>query len=309
MGFRIMAACVAALGLSALWASAQIDVAWALVNSRTVQMEPIEARVRISNHTGRELNFSPGGNARLWFMVEDRPTSPVGSTGQPVLREPVSIPSGESREVRVDLLDGYRIVKGQSYSVTPIVEVGGARFAGRRLSLEVQPGLELLRREYGMPNSMDARAASLRMIHRDRSDKLFVRIENAATGFCLGVYELGRMIRFFSPRLELDGEGVFHVLHQSGPDRFVHSRFDYDGAPAGTEIYIAEASGIALVQGDGGQLRVVGGTAYVEDPDNPGMLVAPALPPSSPYRMTIGELPLKGRPADKDKATRGQKEP
>ena len=279
----------------AVAAQAQVELSWSLANNRTVLMEPVRALVRIVNNSGRPLDLTARGNAKLSFDVEDQPTSTVPGTGQPLLQQPVIIPAGETREIEVNLLEAYRIIKGQSYMLTPMLEFDGIRFAGQRLSLEVQPGIELLKRDYGVPSSGDARQVSLRLIHRDRSDRLFFRIDNSSTGYCLGVYDLERVIRFFTPVLEQDQDGAFHVLHQSGPDRFAHSTFSYDGAPLGVGFYSAQVGNVRLVRKETGELDVAGGTPYVEDPANPGQLVAPALPPSHPYNMTLGEQPAKGR--------------
>lgn len=281
----------------AVAAPAQVELSWSLANNRTVLMEPVVALIRIVNNSGHPLDLSARGNARLSFDVEDQPTSTVSDTGKPLLQQPVIIPAGETREIEVNLLEAYRIVKGQSYMLTPQLEFDGIRFAGQRLSLEVQPGIELLKRDYGVPSSGEARQVSLRLIHRDRNDQLFFRIDNSSTGYCLGVYDLGRVIRFFKPGLEQDGAGVFHVLHQSGPDRFAHSTFGYDGAPLGVVFYSAQVGSIRLARKETGELEVTGGTPYVEDPASPGLLVAPALPPSHPYNMTLGEAPAKGRAA------------
>lgn len=297
------------LGLS-LWggaivAQAQIELSWSLVHNRTVLMEPIRAIIRLANYSGHDLDLTPLGAARLSFDVEDQPTSTVPVTGQPLLRQAVILPANETREVEVNLLDAYRIVKGQSYMLTPVLEFDGLRFFGARLSLEVQPGIELLKRDYGMPSSGDARAVSLRLIHRNGGDRVFFRIDNSSTGFCLGVYELGRVIRFFVPRLEQDRDGLFHVLHQSGPDRFVHSVFDYDGIPRGLTFYSSEVSSIRLGRTENGSVQVEGGTAYVADLENPGMMVAPALPPSHPYNINLGEFQRKGKtPTEKSRGTK-----
>lgn len=291
----LFALILASLGLC-LPAPAQVEMEWSLRHSRTLLMEPVWATVSIGNQTGRNLDLTPNGNARLHFDVEDRPTSLVRETGQALVRRPVIIPPGETREVEVNLLEGYRILHGQSYMLLPVLEFGGTRFAGPRLSLEVQPGLVLLERRFGMPNQADARTVSLRQLHRERTDRLFFRLDAPTAGTCLGCYELGRLIRFFVPRLEQDSEGVFHVLHQSAPDRFVHSRIDSDGVPRGTAFYIAEAGQIRLVREADGQVAVTGGTPFEEDPERPGVLTAPSLPPSNPYAgQQIGELPAKGR--------------
>ena len=289
----------------ALAAAGQVELSWTLAHNRTLLMEPIRATVTLANYTGQDLDLTPRGNARLRFDVEDQPTSLVPSTGEPLVRQAVIIPDGETREVEVDLLDAYRIVKGQSYMLTPRFEVDGVRFLGERLSLEVQPGLELLRRDYGMPGSGQARTVSLRLIHRDRADRVFFRIDHATSGYCLGMYDLGRVVRYYAPRIELDREGVFHVLHQTGPDRFVHTSVDYDGGKRGMTFYVAEVGSIRFVRDDDGAVQVAGGTPFEEDPDEPGMLSAPALPPSTPYGLTGGEplpvarpqAPARDRPA------------
>jgi hypothetical protein len=296
----------AVLGSWAYAAQAQVEITWSLEQNRTVLMEPIHATVRIANYSGHDLDLTPRGNARLGFDVEDQPTSTVPTTGSPLVKQAVIIPAGETREVVVNLLDAYRIVKGQSYMLKPVLEFDGVRFFGERLSLEVQPGIVLLTRDYGMPASGDARTVSLRLIHRELGDRVFFRIDNSSTGFCLGVYELGRVIRFFVPCLEQDRDGVFHVLHQSGPDRFVHSAFDFDGISRGVTIYAAEVGKIRLVRDENGAVEVTGGTAYVEDPENPGVLIAPALPPSHPYNMNLGEFPEKSKGSAQEKS-RGKK--
>lgn len=282
----------AGLGLSA---SAQIEMTWSLVHNRTVLMEPIRAIVSIANHTGQDVDLTPNGNARLGFDVEDQPTSFVAATGRPLVRRAIIIPAGETREVEVNLLDAYRIIKGQSYMLRPMLEFDGVRFWGSRLSLEVQPGLELFARNYGMPGSGEARSVSLRQIHRERSDRLFFRIDDSDTGWCSGLYELGRVIRFFVPQLERDRDGVFHVLHQSAPDRFVQSRFGDDGTPLGVAFFLAEAGQIRLARDAAGGILVAGGIPFEQDPTRPGVLSAPSLPPANPYSGQIGELPPKGR--------------
>ena len=289
-----------ALGVSGFTAQAQIEVSWTLEHNRTVLMEPIHATVRIANYSGQDLDLTPRGNARLTFDVEDQPTSTVQGTGQPLVQQAIIIPAGETREVVVNLLDAYRIVYGQSYMLTPVLEFDGTRFYGARLSLEVQPGIELLKRDYGMPSSGNARTISLRLINRDRNDRLIFRIDNFSTGYCLGVYDLGRIIRFFVPCLEQDRDGVFHVLHQSAPANFTHSVFDYDGVSRDVTIYMAEVSGIRLVRNENGAVEVVGGTPFVENPEHPGVMEAPTLPSSHPYDMTLGGRAEKGKPPVKE---------
>ena len=272
-----------------LAALAQIEIDWSLDHNRTLLMEPVRADVRISNYTGIPLDFSPGtGNARLLFTIEDDPSSYVRASGRPVIPVPFVVPDGETRSIGVDLLQSYRIVRGQPYLVTPEIAFRGLRFSGRRLSLEVQPGLEILSRTYGIPSSGNARKVSLRTLNRDRYEHLFFRLDDPSTGYCLCTVDLGGLIRFVQPALQMDSRNVFHVLHQTRPDRFSHAMFTYDGAPAGTEFYIAASGSIRLVRDADGTVSVIGGTRFEPDPDQPGKLTAPNLPPSHPYPTTLG---------------------
>ena len=270
-------------------ALAQIEMSWSLEHNRTLLMEPIRAEVTIANYTGVPLDFAPGtGNARLLFTVEDDPSSYVRSSGKPLLTEPFRVPDGESRTVTVDILQAYRVVRGQSYMLQPEVAFGGMRFSGRRLSLEVQPGLEILTRTYGIPSAGTARKASLRTINRDRADHLFFRLDDPSTGYCLCAADLGSLIRFFPPAIELDSAGIFHVLHQTQPDRFSHAMFTRNGEPRGVEVYLAASGAIHLVRTPEGAVTVQGGNRFEPDPDAPGKLTAPNLPPSHNYPTTLG---------------------
>jgi hypothetical protein len=58
------------------------------------------------------LDLTPRGNAQLFFDVEDQPTSPCGQ-GRPLLAHPSSFLRRNAR-IDVNLLDAYRIVKGQT---------------------------------------------------------------------------------------------------------------------------------------------------------------------------------------------------
>jgi hypothetical protein len=282
-GLSGLAVALAVLAAAAA-AFAQVDIKWTFDHQRVVLFGPMDAHLKIANFTGTDLRLGPGGNAALSFFVDDTNGGAVASNGRPMVRYPVSIPDSATAEVTVDLSDAYPIVRAQSYMVSPVLEVAGERFGGSRQALEVQPGLEVARLETGLERLGNDREATLRMIHRDREDIVFFRLDAPSAGQCLGVYELGTIIRFFKPRVELDVAGNFHVLHQSAPDRFVHSVFGGRGAPVSKELYTARTGAIRLVRDDAGVVEVQGGTRFELDPELPGKVTAPALPPSVPYK-------------------------
>jgi len=272
----------------------QVDIQWVPEHNRVVLMGPMVAHLRIGNLTGGDLSLGPGGNAGLSFILDDTHGGTVRSNGRDLVRRPVRIPNGGTAEVTVDISDAYPVERAQSYMVSPVLDIEGERFAGNRQSFEVQSGLEIAQRTTGLAGRGTDRKATLRLIHRDRSDYVFFRLDAPSAGQCLGVYELGTVIRFVPPLIETDAEGDFHVLHQSAPDRFVHSVFTAGGTPLFRDLYSAQAGAIRLERNDDGSVDVEGGNKFESDPDDPGKLTAPALPPSVPYR-TLGDAGRGGR--------------
>lgn len=255
-------------------------------------MEPVLATVHIENNTGRALDFSPNGNARLFFGIEERPSSTLAHNQQLLIERPVVIPNGDAREFTVDLLRSYSIRNPQPYMVYPRVEIDGTKaYQGMRRSLEVLSGMEILKKTYGIPGQNDAWEASLRAIHRDGGDRLFFRLDRQNPKMCLRGVELGRFVQLLAPQLQQDASGNFHVLHQMSPTRFVHSVFGPNGSSVETTFY-SSTGGIEMVR-DGGTWVVLGGTPFTVDPDNPGMLVAPALPSTGGFEM--GAFPVKAK--------------
>ena len=130
--------------------------------------------------------------------------------------------------------------------------------------LDVLPGLEIARLSAGVPAEPDAtRLYTLRTLNRDRVEVMFLRIDDDDRGVCYGVFELGRIVRLYEPKLQVDETGNVHILHQSGPWQFTHSVFTPRGEPVLQEVYSGEGSAIGLKRGEGGQLAVDGGQLYV----------------------------------------------
>jgi hypothetical protein len=274
----------AALLLLPLAALAQIDFYWSLPNPRVPLYAPIPAIVRVTNPTGRDFDLGPRGNAVLSFEAEDSAHHRLEPPARPrpLFTVPVVISNGATVTLTVNAAHALGITQADSYMLAPVITVGGeTAYTGKRLALEVQPGLDILSRDFGS-GSPTPRRASLRLIHRDQSDIVFFRLDDPLNYLCFGVYELGSIIRYFTPQVDLDSSNVFHVLFQNTPDRFNHATFSYDGTPIATDVYIARVGAIGMVRDASGNVAIRGGIRFTPDPDNPGYLSAPSLPPSTP---------------------------
>ena len=283
-------------------AYAQIEISFRFVHRTVAQAEDIWAFVEVANYTGVPLEFSLRGNASLSFSVEDQFKNYVAGNGQPVVEFPEVIPNGEKRALHVNLLRVYPIYTSLAYTVTPRVHWNGQLFIGPRQSLEILNGLEIFRRVYGRANG-DNRIVSLRTLFREGSERLFFRMDSQASGNCLVSMELGRMVRLIEPIVEQDGAGNFHVLHQIAPTRFLHSVIASNGAFLESTYYFATAvRAIRLLHSDG-EVIVIGGVPFVEDPNQPAVLTLPGQS-EHPAGIEIGDYPVKGKakkPADNNK--------
>lgn len=256
---------VAVCALAALPASAQVDMRCRLENSRTVLFEPAILNLDIINNTGNVLDFSGAmPNAHLAFDIEQSPGVVVPPTGKPLFAQGIVIKPGDTFTGKVNLQAAYKVTDTGPYTITTRVEWGGKVFISPKLFLDVLPGLEIARLSAGVPGEPDAtRIYTLRTLNRDRVEVMFLRIDDDDRGVCYGVFELGRIVRLYEPKLQVDEAGNVHVLHQSGPWQFTHSVFSPRGEPVVQEVYSGEGSAMGLKRGEGGQLAVEGGQLYV----------------------------------------------
>lgn len=258
----------AGLALLALFAwagtaAAQLDVKWSCATPKLLLFEPAKASVTVVNHAGVPLDFGPGGNAELSFEIEDAEHVRIAPTGRPVVTQTNTVAEDEGTlTLRVDLFSSYRLVREQHYRVTPHIRFAGTTFTAETKNIEIQPGIELVKRDYGMPDTREGRTVTLRMLNRNRELHLFLRIDSR-DGYCLAVHDLGSFLRSMAPRLERDAAGNFHVLHQTMPQQFVHSVHRADGRRESVMYYQGEASTVRLARGPGGTVEVTGGMAFL----------------------------------------------
>ena len=75
---------------------------------------------------------------------------------------------------------------------------------------------------------------------------------------CYGVYDLGRVIQYGRPSLEVDSRQQAHVLHQSGPAHYTHTVISVDGALVNREYFSGVSSTIRLEPNNRGDVEIKG---------------------------------------------------
>jgi hypothetical protein len=270
-------------GLAALWlaglpAFGQLNLVTRLEHTTFLLYEPLAITLDLENAGARTLVLDgPEQNAELSFQVRDGEGHHILPHESIELPGPWKIEPGRRQTNRVDLLDFYDLERQGSYSIQAVVRWGSHEFAGKKLFIDMVPGLELQRMLVVPPGNPDALLTfGLRKLSRSGGEHLFLRIDDEDENLCYGVINLGRVIQMYKPELRADAQGRVHVLHQSGPSQYTHSVVSADGQPVSRKIHLATGSPRLVEQPDG-QLVVnipapappVGGSATLSEASQP----------------------------------------
>ena len=245
---------------------AQFNISSRLQHARVLQYEPVVATVVVKNLTGREVTVGPGQELEVFFRIETRPGYYVDPRDGGVLLEPFTLAPRQERSVVVDLLRAYPLQFTGPYTIRVYLQFGETTLAGKKQYLDVLPGFQLdsvkLLRGGELSDTVDG---SLLMLDRGSREHLFLRFDDPGGNVCLGVYDLGPVIQFDPPRIQLDGRGFVHVLHQSAPTRYTHSVHSDEGRPLSKKFYTKGDGPIRFIAASDNSLKVSGALPYEGD--------------------------------------------
>lgn len=213
-------------------ASAEEIVTVRMMHSKYMQFEPVVLFVTVKNITDDMIIFSDqktGGDATLDFMIERGPVEWVRRRAEGGMTGKVRILPGGQREVMIELSRWYDVMQEGTFMLKAVVSYGGDRFESAPVRFEITNGLPLEKLTRMAPGGGRARTYSLRYLSRERSERLFLRIDEAESGDNFGSFDLGPLMRVRKPDLTVDGSGVITVTHQSGIDRVTRSVFKTEG--------------------------------------------------------------------------------
>ena len=279
------------VGMASVSADAQIDLTCKLKHERTIQYESVLVRVHLVNNSGKPIDLAdPDSDVHFQFDIEQIPgitlaqTRPLMFTGSALV-----LPRGKL-DVSVDVLASYDFRQTGPYTLMARLDIGDKTITSGKMFLDVVPGFEIDKVGATLPdNPGSSRTYILKTLHRDRSERLFVRIDDEMTDQSLGLLELGSIVRLFTPVVIVDAEAQLHVLHQSGPDRFIHSVVTPDGKPVMREPYASEINRIRMEEKEDGQVVIKGGRLMTANPEE----LPVEVPVSKPIPPEEQAVPLK----------------
>lgn len=260
-------------GLLTASAFAQIDFSARLPNNEALLCEAVPIVVTIQNNRVDALPAETEKGYSVAFELTDQ----AGLLIRPLEKAEIQMPAvieGQSTVVFTnDLQSIFPIGKYAALAVRARLTVGSRSFVTEKMYVDIMPGAEIARLQAPTPGG-EIHTYSLRSLSREKRDRLFLRVANEDETLCYAAIELGRFMRIGKPTLEMDGLGRVHVLHLSGPNRFVHSVFDANGALISRDQVEGDLSVVRLVEDGKGSFRVAGG-GVVSPPRDP---IVEALP-------------------------------
>jgi hypothetical protein len=248
---------IAVLSCGTPLARAQVDFSCRFPVTQVLAYEALPAVVTVHNHGPRPLR-NEGTNAfTLAFEISDgtgalRPLRPGRAPALPTQVDP-----GATITFTNDLQMLYDIDGLSAFNVRARLLAESRWYGTDKSFVDVSPGAVLLRVDQPLDDG-GLRTYTLRSLNREGRDRLFLRIDDEASGIAYAAVELGRLVAMGKPTLRFDNSGRAHILHLSGPNQFTYSIFTTDGQPVSQEIVRGEASSVRLEPDGRGGLEVRG---------------------------------------------------
>jgi hypothetical protein len=250
---------ILATGGSACNGLAQIDLSARPLHPRFLQGEVLEVLCRVVNRGLDPIELGPGGNAEFRMVIERKPGYEIDGSGRPVVGQPITIAPRRGETFTLNLSKTHHVGRTGPYTLFARLRFGDEVYASSHAFLDVVPGLVLKSVRAAVPGERaDRRVFSLRSMMRDGSERLFLRIDADRSSVCYGVLDLGRLMGFFAPQLEIDAEGRSHVLHLSSPTQYTYSIYGPNGEPVSATFLQRQSGPARLDQDDAGGVAVQG---------------------------------------------------
>jgi len=225
----------AALGAASTVAAQSLEAEARMAQGAFVLYEPLTLNLTLVNQGGSPFIVDDyGEHQRNSFLIhlkgqEDgyltpRRKHPFGSA---------MVMPGESQVLEANLMDVFPITKPGRYHVQVIVTRGEEVLATRLQMFDIVSGIEIGSVSRPLPEYDTVfRKYTLLYWPRNQVEVLFLRIDETPPGRCVGLVQLGNVVRFTPPRIEFAEDGAsLTVLHQSSRDLFIRTnvKTDRDG--------------------------------------------------------------------------------
>jgi hypothetical protein len=266
------------MGIQAAVVQGQVDARIKVDHLQFLLYEPVTADLVIRNLSGRNLELQP---SQFFFLVKFDQNRSISRLNRSPITEPIQLPAGSTVTNRINFSQCFRIRDQGPYTIG-----GRLNFFGRTIDmphayLDVVPGITVkeLKTVSGGGDESSLRNLRLMSNYRNRTQHLFLWIEDPSRGLSYGVYDLGGLLSTAKPQLEAGENSMVHVLHRSSPAQYIHSVFTMKGTPVQRDV-ITSAGGVpTLIRRENGNISVSGGGQLEEEGEGESRIRAFTLDP------------------------------
>jgi len=261
---RSLAFLAAAL-LPGATALAQVSVEVAMEQEYYLAHERCIAEVRITNFSGRTLEFS-AESEWLDLAVESSDGYVVAKLAPIPPAEAFSVPSSARGKRRVDLAPCYEVSRPGRYQITALVRLPALNqdISSKPVFFHISAGVELWGQTFGVPPGapgapVEVRRYALLQTNERKRLALYVRITDESELRVHRVFPLGALLSFGRPEAQVDRNGRLHVLFQTGAHQFGYFIIRHDGEMLVRQMHQITAGRPRLRLAEGGEITVMGG--------------------------------------------------
>ncbi|HEY8899847.1 MAG TPA: hypothetical protein VIM61_05500 [Chthoniobacterales bacterium] len=256
-------------------ADAQVRVDLGLRRSLFIRYEPVIATVTITNLSGRDIELNNVDNHK-WFsfnivsVQQGQADSPVPPYNADYSLDPVTIPAGQSLKRAVNITPLYPITEYGIYRVrATIYEAQSRRFYSSNppLNIEITEGRTLWEQTVGVPanqstsDGVETRTLTLLTHRLPDQTQLYLRIQDKERGLIYCTHQLGRVVSFNKPQVEIDANNDIHILQNTSPRMFLYTKVGLDGKILDRKQYSGSTESTPTMRRTvSGDFRVMGGT-------------------------------------------------
>jgi hypothetical protein len=280
---------------AALWVllsvtlGAQVTVEVDFDKEDYIANETMYANVRITNFSGRTLNFGKD-NHWLLLTVEGRDGFLVDQTGTPNVKGEFEVPNAARATRRVNIGPYFDMATLGTYQVqaTVFCEQLKEVLKSPKAKINTIHATTLWKKDFGVTledgKGYEVRTYSLiRALNNNRLE-LYVRVATRDASKVFGVFSIGNLVSFGNPEVQLDRFSRMHLLQQYEARSFRYIVVTPDGELMTRHRYDYTGTRPKLSPAGNNLVRVAGGIRVPMDDD---------LPPSKETFESLGLEPPK----------------
>ncbi|HXF09520.1 MAG TPA: hypothetical protein VN625_01965 [Desulfuromonadaceae bacterium] len=263
--------------------------------------ETLPITVRVFNNAGQTLHLGADANWLTFTIVSLDDNSAVIKTGDPDVIKTFDLGSTEVATKRLDIAPYYELKRRGRYRLTATVHIAewGSDVNSAPKEFDIIDGAELWSRDFGVPSTATDRPPEVRKYVLEEANylrkqlRMYVLVTDQSRRQVFNVKQVGPMVSFSQPEVQLDPKSNLHVLYQSGAQTFIYSVINPDGKIEQQDIYDLFDTRPHLGVDQDGTMKVIGGVRRVKPGELPTIVPPPQLAPTSPPPATVKDSKTK----------------